>query len=61
MAVRGPKLRNAHIAAVEVILPLPLREGAGGRGLTQYSCGITPPPNPLPQGEGEYFLRRRDV
>ncbi len=34
--------------------PLPLREGAGGRGDTpRTSGGSTPPPTPLPQGEGE--------
>jgi len=40
----------------EKILPLPLWEGVGGRGYTGYSCGTTPPPGPLPQGEGENFL-----
>ena len=32
------------------ILPLPLREGVGGRGLC--GPGVAPSPNPLPQGEG---------
>ena len=32
------------------ILPLPLREGVGGRGPRHRA---PPPPNPLPQGEGE--------
>jgi hypothetical protein len=31
-------------------LPLPLREGVGGRGAYRFD----PSPNPLPQGEGEY-------
>ena len=41
------------------LLPLPLREGAGGRGLCTGSATVgakplpTPPPSPLPQGEGE--------
>jgi len=38
-------------------LPLPLREGAGGRGSSRGRIetphGGTPPPAPLPQGEGE--------
>ena len=38
------------------MLPLPLREGAGGRGCTQYPCETTPPPSPLPQGEEEEIL-----
>ena len=37
-----------------------MREGAGGRGRCQgrtaTSCPETPPPNPLPQGEGEDCL-----
>ena len=32
------------------ILPLPLREGVGGRG---PGAGVAPSPSPLPQGEGE--------
>ena len=35
------------------ILPLPLREGVGGRGTR---CDRAPSPNPLPQGEGEDFV-----
>ena len=39
------------------ILPLPLRERVGVRGSclyrTETSYWETPPPNPLPQGEGE--------
>jgi hypothetical protein len=39
------------------ILPLPLREGGGGRGWclhrSDFPCASTPPPGPLPQGEGE--------
>ena len=46
---------------MEKNLPLPLREGAGGRGFKQYVCDITPPPSPFPQGEGEIFLHRRDM
>jgi hypothetical protein len=42
---------------VHTVLPLPLREGGGGRGWCQghaETCrALTPPPNPLPQGEGE--------
>ena len=36
------------------LLPLPLREGVGGRG----PCALAqpPPPNPLPQGEGENMI-----
>ena len=41
---------------MEKTLPLPLREGVGGRGFPQYSRGFTPPPGPLPQGEGGNFL-----
>ena len=37
------------------LLPIPLREGSGGRGFTQFAWDFTPPPNPLPQGEGEEF------
>jgi hypothetical protein len=41
-------------------LPLPLRAGVGVRGLclycTETSCRETPPPNPLPQGEGENIV-----
>ena len=48
------------------ILPLPLREGVGGRGRcqsrTEVSRAAAPPPNPLPQGEGENTtLKRRLV
>ena len=35
-------------------LPLPLREGVGGRGPVPHG---TPPPYPLPQGEGESTAR----
>jgi hypothetical protein len=49
-------LPHSHISATEKNLPLPLLEGVGGRGFTQYSCDITPPPRPLPQGEGEVLL-----
>ena len=42
---------------MEKTLPLPWREGAGGREVWHGSCGFTPPPDPLPQGEGENFLR----
>ena len=41
--------------------PLPLREGAGGRGAcTSVGWGRTqpPPPRPLPQGEGSLPARR---
>ncbi len=34
----------------EKILPLPLREGVGGRGNVARTLRKTPPPNPLPQG-----------
>ena len=36
----------------ENILPLPLREGVRGKGAVRI-CQLPPPPNPLPQGEGE--------
>jgi len=42
-----------------LLLPLPLREGVGGRGRWESasepgaSPGGPPPPNPIPQGEGE--------
>jgi hypothetical protein len=43
-------------------LPLPLREGVGGRGScrrrTNVFYALTPPPNPLQQGEGENFMPR---
>jgi hypothetical protein len=41
------------------LLPLPLREGVGGRGAYSRVCSAvrTPPPNPLPQGEGEVLYR----
>jgi LPS-assembly lipoprotein len=46
-----------------LVLPLPLREGVGGRGRcqgrTKASCATTPPPAPLPQGEGEKCVPRR--
>ncbi|MDR3534974.1 MAG: hypothetical protein P4L71_00615 [Acetobacteraceae bacterium] len=36
------------------LLPLPLREGVGGRGPAGTDgAGWPPPPSPLPQGEGE--------
>jgi len=42
---------------IEILLPLPLREGGGGRGSAAQGfsppLAATPPPNPLPQGEGE--------
>ena len=44
-ADRGEKAKSAQQE-----LPLPLREGVGGRGLR---AGVAPSPNPLPQGEGE--------
>ncbi len=50
-------LRHSHISAMEKILPRPLREGVGGRGSKQDPCGFDPSPRPLPQGEGENFLR----
>jgi magnesium-protoporphyrin O-methyltransferase len=43
----------------EKMLPLPLREGAGGRGPSFGGIAVEatpqppPPPNPLPRGEGE--------
>ena len=40
---------------MEKVLPLPLREGVGGRGFTQYSCGTTPPPAPSRKGRGRNF------
>ena len=44
---------------MEKILPLPLWEGVGGRGDFARSLRTTPPPSPLPQGEGESFLYLR--
>ena len=41
------------VALHRYILPLPLREGVGGRG--PRDTATPPPPNPLPQGEGESF------
>ena len=53
-AARCSPVRWCH-SCVQV-LPLPLREGVGGVGVRRFawliSCGFTPPPNPLPQGEG---------
>ena len=49
-ARQTPALDETDDVVARMILPLPLREGVGGRG----SCLVrTPPPNPLPQGEGE--------
>jgi general secretion pathway protein H len=46
-----------RIDTVQNLLPLPLREGVGGRGSAARDfasvLATTPPPNPLPQGEGE--------
>ena len=38
--------------------PLPLWEGAGGRGASRTNAGAgpTPPSSPLPQGEGEFSV-----
>jgi hypothetical protein len=40
---------------IDEIFPLPLREGARGRGANQHRPERvgTPPPDPLSQGEGE--------
>ena len=39
-----------------MVSPLPLREGGG---VKRHSFGgLTPPPNPLPQGEGESQFQR---
>src|SRR5208337_4815124 len=35
------------------ISPPPLEGGGRGEGLARDLCGSPPPPNPLPQGEGE--------
>jgi hypothetical protein len=44
------------------VLPLPLRERVGVRGScrkgSETSRGETPPPVPLPQGEGENIAPR---
>ena len=48
-------LSHSRISASEKILPLPLREGVGGRGDDARKLCSTPPPSPLPQGEGEDF------
>jgi hypothetical protein len=50
----GVALRKAGSA--RKTLPLPLREGVGGRGEAAQVVGfLGAPPNPLPQGEGEYL------
>ena len=49
------ELRDSESSAVTQLLPLPLREGVGGRGEPARTVPKTPPPNPLPQGEGEHF------
>ena len=46
---------------MEKILPLPLREGVGGRGKTAWILRETPSPGPLPEGEGESLFRGHDV
>ena len=49
-------VRHARSSATaRQILPLPLREGAGGRGKTTRRLRETPPPNPPPAGGGGYF------
>ncbi len=51
-----PRARQDKAGPGNSFLPLPLREGVGGRGrAARTSVGTlapTPPPNPFPQGEG---------
>ena len=54
---RGASLPYSHIPAMEQPLPLPLREGVGGRGFAQDQWDFPPPPGPHPQGGGERFIR----
>ena len=50
---------NCHPSIRSKLLPIyPLDRGGVKRHGT---CGFTPPPNPLPQGEGEDFLLPRGV
>ena len=53
---RGVARRGLNGGDCNKLLPLPLREGVGGRGRAggPGTYRMTPPPNPLPQGEGEY-------
>ena len=48
------RVREATTMPSKTRLPLPLREGVGGRGAAPVASAParTPPPNPLPQGEG---------
>ncbi len=56
-----PGAAHAVVRHSTKTLPLPLREGVGGRGCrqghTEGPCPETPPPNPLPRGEGENIAR----
>ena len=49
------------IVRTEKILPLPFAGGGWGEGFLAVSRDFTPPPSPLPQGEGENFLALRDL
>jgi protein ImuB len=53
----GKSGKSGKSGKIKKILPLPLREGVGGRGFEARTSGTdlapTPPPSPLPQGEGE--------
>ena len=54
-ATRSIRCWRSRCSAAIPTLPLPLREGVGGRGLARRAR--PPPPNPLPQGEGEMSRR----
>ena len=52
----GSAAEDPAVTLPAPLLPLPLREGVGGRGRCQSGApqlAAPPPPNPLPQGEGE--------
>jgi hypothetical protein len=49
-----------RFSTLRKVTPSPLAGGGWGEGATHNSGRSTPPPNPLPQGEGE-FLRSIDA
>ena len=54
-------LWHSHISTMEKILPLPLREGVGGRGEPARTLQKTPPPSPSRKGRGRIFSVRRPI
>lgn len=56
--VASTRPEAAHIWKVEKNLPLPLREGAVGRGSGQYPCLKPLPPVPFRKGRGTCVSRR---